>query len=252
MQSGAWVFVSHSHRDLEQVREIRNELEKRGHNPLLFFLKCLNDDDARLPELIRDEIKARNWFVLCDSPNAKSSKYVPEEVALVESLDEKSKETIDLTKNIQPQLYKLDRLLKRATVFLSYSRRDQEVAERIQCALLRHDYHVWFDKEEVASIDDWAVRNRTALDEAATHGFVLVLLSAYSLSSPYCKAEIESALRVAQSSQRSNIIPVVITPSICENLPRQLFNIQWFDLATGPFDERVEELIRNLKTREME
>jgi hypothetical protein len=27
---GAWIFVSHSHRDLEQVREIRNELERRG------------------------------------------------------------------------------------------------------------------------------------------------------------------------------------------------------------------------------
>jgi hypothetical protein len=48
-KSGAWIFVSHSHRDLEKVREIRNELERRGHNPLLFFLKCLSDDDARLP-----------------------------------------------------------------------------------------------------------------------------------------------------------------------------------------------------------
>jgi len=250
--SGAWIFVSHSHRDLEKVREIRNYLEQRGHNPLLFFLKCLNDDDARLPELIRDEIKERDWFVLCDSPNAKASKYVPEEVALVESLDGKSKETIDLTQDIQPQLYKLDRLLKRATVFLSYSRRDQEVAEQIQRALLGHDYRVWFDKEEVASIDHWADRNRTALDEAASHGFVLVLLSAHSLSSPYCKVEVESALEVARHSKRSNVIPVLITESMRDCLPGQLFNSQWFDLTTGPFEERVEELIRNLKTREME
>ena len=59
-------FSSHSHRDLEKVRRIRNELERRGHNPLLFFLKCLEADDARLPELIRDEIKARTFFVLCN------------------------------------------------------------------------------------------------------------------------------------------------------------------------------------------
>jgi len=32
---------------LEKVREIRNELERRGHNPLPFFLKCLEDDDER-------------------------------------------------------------------------------------------------------------------------------------------------------------------------------------------------------------
>lgn len=249
---GAWIFVSHSHHDLEKVREIRNYLEQRGHNPLLFFLKCLNDDDARLPELIRDEIKERNWFVLCDSPNAKASKYIPEEVALVETFDGKSKETIDLTQNIQPQLYKLERLLKRATVFLSYSRRDKDVAEQIQRALLRHDYCVWFDKEEVASMDAWDVRNRTALDEAATQGFVLVLLSAHSLSSPYCQAEVEAALQIAGRSQRSNVIPVVITPSIMELLHSQLFNIQCFDLTSGPFDDRIEELIRNLKTREME
>jgi hypothetical protein len=30
-----------------------------------------------------------------------------------------------------------------------------------------------------------------------------------------------------------------------------LANRQWFDLATGPFDARVEDLIRSLKTREM-
>jgi len=52
--------VSHSHRDLEKVREIRNELERRGCNPLLFFLKCLDADNALLPKLIQDEIKARN------------------------------------------------------------------------------------------------------------------------------------------------------------------------------------------------
>ena len=43
---GAWIFVSHSHRDLEKVREIRNELERRGCNPLLFFLKCLDADNG--------------------------------------------------------------------------------------------------------------------------------------------------------------------------------------------------------------
>jgi hypothetical protein len=36
---------SHSHRNLEKVRRIRNELKRRGHNPLLFFLKCLEADD---------------------------------------------------------------------------------------------------------------------------------------------------------------------------------------------------------------
>ena len=44
----AWVLASRSSTDLEKVRPIRNELERRGHHPLLFFLKSLEDDDARL------------------------------------------------------------------------------------------------------------------------------------------------------------------------------------------------------------
>jgi len=36
---GAWTLVSHSHRDLEKLRPILNELERRGRYPLLFLLK---------------------------------------------------------------------------------------------------------------------------------------------------------------------------------------------------------------------
>ena len=251
---GAWIFVSHSHRDLEKVREIRNYLEQRGHNPLLFFLKCLNDDDARLPELIRDEIKERDWFVLCDSPNAKASKYVPAEVALVQSAKSpETIETIDLTQDLKPQLYKLDRLLKRATVFLSHSyvQRDHECAERIRAALLEHDYRVWSDSA-LKPGQDFAATIHAAIDDAAALGFVLLLLSPASLASPSCKQETEYALQLAAKSQRSNVIPVVVAPFMRGALPLQLTNIQWFDLTTGPFEERVEDLIRNLKTREME
>src|SRR5277367_3441113 len=91
---GAWIFVSHSHRDLEKVREIRNELERRGHNPLLFFLKCLEADDARLPELIRDEIKARKWFVLCNTRASRRSKWVKQEIELVKQVSKRPRKNI--------------------------------------------------------------------------------------------------------------------------------------------------------------
>jgi len=31
---------------LRKVRQIRNELEQRGHNPVLFFLKCMETTEA--------------------------------------------------------------------------------------------------------------------------------------------------------------------------------------------------------------
>ncbi len=60
---GAWIFVSHSNKDIEEVREIRNHLERRGHNPLLFFLKCIEDAEE-LRVLLKREIEARQIFLL--------------------------------------------------------------------------------------------------------------------------------------------------------------------------------------------
>ena len=39
MKDGGWTFISHSHKDISQERYIRNELEKRGFEPLMFYLK---------------------------------------------------------------------------------------------------------------------------------------------------------------------------------------------------------------------
>lgn len=81
---------------------------------------------------------------------------------------------------------------------------------------------------------------------------MLVLLSPASLASGWVKHETEHALQLAARSRRSNVVPVIIAPFAAELLSPQLANIQWFDLTTGPFEARVEELIRSLKTREME
>jgi hypothetical protein len=92
----------------------------------------------------------------------------------------------------------------------------------------------------------------TAISEAVERGFVLVLLSPASLASRWVKHETEYALPLAARSQWSNVVPVIIAPFAHEALSPQLANIQWFDLTTGPLEARIEELIRSLKTREME
>lgn len=108
-KTGAWIFVSHSNRDIEKVREIRNELERRGHNPVLFFLKCMETteaDDRLLWQLIEREIKAREWFILCDSPNARNSAAVLREMELVKSIAREGKvvETIDLGRDLETEI----------------------------------------------------------------------------------------------------------------------------------------------------
>jgi len=56
-----------------------------GHNPLLFFLKCLSDH-SELDDLIRREIEAAKFFLLCDSPNSQASRWVQHEVELIKSM----------------------------------------------------------------------------------------------------------------------------------------------------------------------
>ena len=117
---------------------------------------------------------------------------------------------------------------------------------------MRHEFTVTSPEDFGASAQPLQDVIGTAINEAVERGFVLVLLSPASLASRWAKHETEYALQLAARSQRSNVIPVVIAPFPPGELPLPLANIQWFDLTRGPFEARVEELIRSLKTREME
>ena len=100
---GGWLFISHAHEDIEQVRKIRNYLEADGYNPIVFFLKS-KTLPWTLNRLIKREIRARKWFVLVDSPASRESKWVQREVRYAEKQKGKIKLTVDLSKDIIPQL----------------------------------------------------------------------------------------------------------------------------------------------------
>ena len=118
----------HRPRDLEKIRAIRNELERRGCNPLLFFLISLEDDDARLPELMREEIRAAR----VNTPKTQAGA----EVELIKGMEGKVFETVDLGQELETELHKIVRLSKRSTVFLSQASADRQIAEVIRRALL--------------------------------------------------------------------------------------------------------------------
>lgn len=54
---GFWVFVSHSTKDFERVRLVRNALEDSGFRPILFYLKCLENENE-VNGLLKREIDA--------------------------------------------------------------------------------------------------------------------------------------------------------------------------------------------------
>jgi hypothetical protein len=250
---GIWIFVSHSNLDFAKVKLIRDELEKEGHKPLLFFLKCLNEKDPRLPQLIRDEIKARTWFVLCNSDNAKNSPWVQEEIRIVETT--KPKETfvsIDLKWDLDVIMSEIRPLLRRATVFLSCDREDWDIASLIYDALLEQDYSVFFDRKSLQA-PGWEHATHNALEDAVKTGFVLLLLSPDYLTSKWCKAERESAFEMLGSKPISNVVPVIVRDpaTVFLQLPPDLRELQCVDVTQGSAAENVTRLLRDLKSRPM-
>lgn len=255
---GAWIFLSHSTRDWDEVRQIRNMLEEKGHRPLVFFLKCLTEH-TELDELIRREIQARTWFLLCDSENARESSWVQAEVEYIKKLPGKYHEQINLNGPIDAQIERLDRLCKRVTVFLSYHRADLQRARRIGHALATEDYSVWLDIEALAAGSNWEREMTSALDSAVERGFVLILLSTKSVGSEWLGHEVEHALRKAAARPNgANIVPIMLDdPTAIRGLmspalQRTLGDIQWLDFSQGDFDTNIATLVAQMKTRPMD
>lgn len=81
----AWVFLSHASADLQKVREVRNFMEQKGAAPLLFHLRALSKPEEFWP-LIKREIAARNFFLLCNSKAALASQWVQREQEAVTAI----------------------------------------------------------------------------------------------------------------------------------------------------------------------
>ena len=83
-----YIFLSHSRNDIKKVRKIRDYLEKKSFEPIIFNLKCLTDSDE-LTSLVKREIEARKWFLYVNSENARKSARVQEEVSYARSIQKK-------------------------------------------------------------------------------------------------------------------------------------------------------------------
>jgi hypothetical protein len=211
--TGSWVFVSHSNKDFQAVRSVRNALEERGHFPLLFFLKCVSDG-TELESLLRREIEARDFFLLCESENARASRFVQEEVKFIRSLGNKIYETVDLDADWKDQLTKIDALSRRATVFLSYSSMDSGLAEQIASALEARDFRVLDLHHDRRPGGTWHADLEGQIREALDNGFVVILLSqsAVSQEESYQWREVHVAIHLAAGygGDRTRVVPVVL------------------------------------------
>lgn len=142
-----WIFLSHSNADYEKVRLIRNLLEEQSLRPLMFFLKCLNDEDE-IDSLIKREIDCRTKFILCDSPQARNSKWVQREVDYIKSKNQ-IYETIDLSLSEEELREKISLFKSRFVINIIYRGKDEAIVSLLEKKLRNLDFII----NEINSID---------------------------------------------------------------------------------------------------
>lgn len=248
--NGAWIFVSHSSKDIAKVRIVRNFLERKGHNPLLFYLKCMDEDSTGLPDLIRREIGVRKWFVLCDSQSARASKWVQEELQIIKSFTDKVYVSVNLEGTKAAAFATLDEISVRATIYPSYSTFDRELVEPILAVLRLNDFRV-LGYEAIQAGAEVQSEIARSMDEAIRDGFVLLFLSPASLKSRWVESEHLYALEHFYRAGKWNLIPIILydAPAVIDAMPPYLRYIRYLDMTQGNILDNMKLLLETLKRR---
>lgn len=256
-----WVFLSHSNKDYEKVRQVRNLLEEQSLRPLMFFLHCLNDDDE-IDSLIKREIDCRTRFILCDSENARRSHWVQKEVEYIKSQN-RICETIDLTKNINEILLDLQEFINKTRIFISYNREEYQLAEMVYNRLLQYDFSVYIDtfwdfnntyhqnyKDALDFLEDSVVK---------TNGYVIAIMNERILNpNSSSRYELTKAIRDNRSlgKKAPNIIPFACQEALIGLItkdealsPLSMCNIQ--RLNGNDIEQKSDEILKRVLTQLM-
>ena len=237
-RKGGWVFISHSHMDIEKVRDIRNALERKGFDPLLFYLKCLEDTNE-IHALIEREIIERDWFIFIDSENSRNSQWVQQERDIVESLPDKKVFVIDLSKNIEQQI---DFITRQMTVFVSYTLKDKEIGKALENALLERDFLV-FDYNSISG-GSWSSDILDGIRMACEYGFFISIISKNSVKSNSMINELRYAIMSGGKT-----IPVYIDDSALPNICPEFHKLQGLRVTNGLEKDDINSIINELISR---
>lgn len=124
-------------------------------------------------------------------------------------------------------------------VFLSYSRRDAQAADRIMDALTGAGVRVWRDTFDIKPGADWLSSIVKAIEGA---GAILYLGSPNSLGSSFV---VDKLLRLLRGREKA-IIPVRIDEIDFKDVPMELSALQFIDLRRD-FDTGIETILSRLR-----
>jgi len=243
-KEGGWIFISHSHKDVDLVRKIRNYLEAIGLEPLMFYLKCLTDDNE-IEGLIKREIDERDWFIYVDSVNARNSKWVQTEREYIEKFDDKTVFTINLNDNLGIQLDRLEHIAKQMIAYIVYAHADLDLQKKVKAKLIEKDMLIISDEEIVG--DDTAIEERLskAVRDAAKSGFCVVLITERAANSIGIQLELAEVKK-----QGGKIVPVYVgNAKATKELLQYIGDVQGVHIDREPTSEQLDLIVEEILER---
>ena len=133
----------------------------------------------------------------------------------------------------------LTRLSNSIRVYLSYSHKDQFIAQVIYSECLKRDFKVFFDNETIRTGDHIAKAVSDKITEASKHGCVVLLISKNSVSSRYVTREMLLAV-----SEGAYVLPVIVDDV---DLPAEyldcLASRQFYRLKTPVSRRQIAEIV---------
>lgn len=126
------------------------------------------------------------------------------------------------------------------TVFLSYSRSDAKLVERIARDLRNQGIDLWMDRQDLVAGKEWLPQIEDAISQA---DLMLVFISKTSLNSKWVQREYQAAFQSQARTGGTRLIPVLLERV---QLPSFLSSIQYVDL-TGSYNEGIQQLLRALQ-----
>ena len=130
-------------------------------------------------------------------------------------------------------------------VFISYSSKDDAVAEKIASYLERAGLDVWYDKREIMPGDNWGEKVGQGLRESDA---MVVLVSEGAPGSEFMRRDVEFAL--SQKPFRRRVVPVFVGNfrNSQDDIPWIFDRLQSINLKeTGGNEEELKQLAQVLK-----
>ena len=121
-------------------------------------------------------------------------------------------------------------------IFISYSRKDLDFAQKIVDTLAANDLDTWIDWKDIPPAEEWLQEIYQGIEGANAF---LFLISPDSLASRVCNLELEHAVKNGK-----RIIPIIIRDPDSESVPESLSKLNWIFYRHGQDDlEKANEKI---------